>query len=266
MDAEPPRLDLGRLLELSSEGHASVDASSELRREFTRFMMRYKFGMEEVVTKFSILRDEFAHLHHDNPIENIEARLKRPDSIIEKMERKGCPPTFDSIKATVTDIAGVRVTCSFISDVYQVFDLIKAQSDIKVLTVRDYIATPKANGYRSLHAHVEVPVFLSDGPVPVTVEVQFRTIAMDFWASLEHKIYYKYREEVPTALLDGLREAADTASALDTTMERLRGEMQTLGELPEALKHELRTGSELVPDEHLLNRLRRLDRAHPSTS
>ncbi len=263
MDAEPPRLDLGRLLELSAQGHAAVDGAAQLRHEFTRFMMRYKFGMEEVVTKFSILRDEFAHLHHDNPIENIQSRLKQPDSIVEKMERKGCHTTFDSIQTTITDIAGVRVTCSFVSDVYHVFELLKAQSDITVLTVRDYIATPKSNGYRSLHAHVEVPVFLSDGVVPVTVEVQFRTIAMDFWASLEHKIYYKYREKVPADLLDGLREAADTASMLDTTMERLRGEMQTLGELPEALKHELRTGSELVPDDALLTRLRNLDRSDP---
>lgn len=232
--------------------------SAQLRHEFTRFMMRYKFGMEEVVTKFSILRDEFAHLHDDNPIENVSSRLKRPDSIVEKMERKGCRPTFDSIEEKITDIAGVRVTCSFISDVYRVFDLLSAQSDIKVLTVRDYIATPKPNGYRSLHAHVEVPVFLSDGAVPVTVEVQLRTIAMDFWASLEHKIYYKYREEVPAELLDGLHEAAETASALDTTMERLRGEVKSLGELPEALKEKLRTGTELVPDEKLLTRLRNL--------
>lgn len=221
-------------------------------------MMRYKFGMEEVVTKFSILRDEFAHLHDDNPIENVSSRLKRPDSIVEKMERKGCEPTFEAIGETITDIAGVRVTCSFVSDVYRVFDLLAAQSDITVLTVRDYIAEPKANGYRSLHAHVEVPVFLTDGAVPVTVEVQFRTIAMDFWASLEHKIYYKYREEVPHELLDGLREAAETASALDSTMERLRGDMKSLGELPEDIKEELRTGSELVPDEELLQRLRHL--------
>ena len=245
-------------MELSSDDPVASDDASHLRHEFTRFMMRYKFGMEEVVTKFSILRDEFAHLHDDNPIENVSSRLKRPDSIVEKMERKGCDPTFDSIGKTITDIAGVRVTCSFVSDVYRVFDLLAAQSDITVLTVRDYIATPKDNGYRSLHAHVEVPVFLSDGPIPVTVEVQFRTIAMDFWASLEHKIYYKYREEVPQELLDGLREAADTASALDTTMERLRGDMKTLGELPEDLKEELRAGTDLVPDERLLQRLRDL--------
>lgn len=260
VDAEPHRLDLGRLLELSSDDTLPLSDARELRHEFTRFLMRYKFGMEEVVTKISILRDEFAHLHDDNPIENLSSRLKRPDSIVEKMQRKASRPTFASIQETITDIAGVRVTCSFVSDVYQVFDLLVAQSDIKVIAVRDYIATPKPNGYRSLHALIEVPVFLTDGPVPVTVEVQFRTIAMDFWASLEHKIYYKYRKEVPQELLDGLREAADTASSLDSTMERLRSEMKNLGELPESLKEELRTGDELVPGEQLLERLRDLSR------
>lgn len=223
-------------------------------------MMRYKFGMEEVVTKLSILRDEFTHLHDDNPIENFTSRLKRPDSIVEKMRRKGCQPTFASIQESITDIAGVRVTCSFVSDVHQVFELLTAQSDINVIAVRDYISTPKPNGYRSLHALVEVPVFLTDGPVPVVVEIQFRTIAMDFWASLEHKIYYKYREEVPQELLDGLREAADTAASLDSTMQRLRSEVKTLGELPETLKAELRTGDELVPGEQLLERIRDLAR------
>lgn len=258
VDAEPLRLDLGRLLELTSDDSFPTADAAQLRHDFTRFMMRYKFGMEEVVTKFSILRGEFAHLHDDNPIESLSSRLKRPDSIVEKMERKGSKPTFDSIQETITDIAGVRVTCSFISDVYQVFDLFAAQSDINVIAVRDYIKTPKPNGYRSLHALIDVPVFLTDGPVPVVVEVQFRTIAMDFWASLEHKIYYKYREEVPHELLEGLREAAETSASLDATMERLRTEVKSLGELPDSVKEQLRGGTELVPDEKLLARLRDL--------
>lgn len=258
MDAEPTPLDLGRLLEFTSDDSFPTTDARQLRQDFTRFMMRYKFGMEEVITKISILRDEFAHLHDDNPIENLSSRLKRPDSIVEKMQRKDTRPTFASIQDTITDIAGVRVTCSFVSDVRHVFDLLAAQSDITVIAVRDYIAEPKPNGYRSLHALLEVPVFLTDGPVPVVVEVQFRTIAMDFWASLEHKIYYKYREEVPQELLDGLREAADTAASLDSTMERLRTEVKSLGELPDSLKEELRSGQELVPDERLLKRLRDL--------
>lgn len=161
-------------------------------QDFRRFMLEYKFGMEEIVTKLEILRDEFAHLHDYNPIENVSSRLKSPASLAEKMRRKGCDDgSLDSIRRTVTDVAGVRVTCSFLSDVRRVSDLLAEHRDLTVLEVRDYITTPKANGYRSLHALLEVPVFLSGGPVPVVVEVQFRTIAMDFGASLEHKIFYK---------------------------------------------------------------------------
>ncbi|WP_228941715.1 GTP pyrophosphokinase [Nocardioides sp. Leaf374] len=196
-------------------------------QDFRRFMLEYKFGMEEIVTKLEILRDEFAHLHDYNPIENVSSRLKSPASLAEKMRRKGCDDgSLDSIRRTVTDVAGVRVTCSFLSDVRRVSDLLAEHRDLTVLEVRDYITTPKANGYRSLHALLEVPVFLSGGPVPVVVEVQFRTIAMDFWASLEHKIFYKYRQDVPRELLDGLAEAAETSYALDATMERLHHEVR----------------------------------------
>ena len=142
--------------------------------------------MREVETKISILRDEFTHDHAYNPIEHVKSRLKSPDSIVEKIARKGIDdPDFDRIRAEITDIAGVRVTCSFVADVYRLFDLLTAQDDVTVRTVKDYIANPKPNGYKSLHAIIEVPVFLSTGALSVPVEVQFRTIAMDFWASLE---------------------------------------------------------------------------------
>ncbi|MFF2368976.1 GTP pyrophosphokinase family protein [Agromyces sp. NPDC058110] len=196
-----------------------------LRDETERFMQRYKFGMDEVITKLSILREEFGQTHAYNPIEHISSRLKSLDSVIEKLERKGVDPTFDSIRETITDIAGVRVTCSFVSDVYRVAELLTAQGDIRVLKEKDYIATPKANGYQSLHLVVEVPVFLSTGTHLVPVEVQVRTIAMDFWASLEHKIYYKYDRQVPAALLEDLTDAAHTASELDARMERLHREL-----------------------------------------
>jgi putative GTP pyrophosphokinase len=257
VDPAPPRIDLGRLIEQPARGFASEDAD-QLRQDFTRFMMRYKFGMEEIVTKLSILRDEFVHLHHDNPIENVSSRLKQPDSIIEKMGRKGTKPSFDSIASTITDIAGVRVTCSFVSDVYKVFELLTTQSDVRVVDVRDYVQTPKPNGYRSLHTLIEVPVHLSDGEVPVLVEVQLRTIAMDFWASLEHKIHYKYRADVPQSLLDGLKDAADTAYDLDTTMARLHAEVRSSGELSPEIKKELIEGDDLVPDESFVERLRHL--------
>jgi putative GTP pyrophosphokinase len=124
------------------------------------------------------------------------------------------------------DIAGVRITCSFVADAYRLFDLLTEQDDVRVLQVKDYIAEPKPNGYKSLHAIVEVPVFLSTGRIDVPVEVQFRTIAMDFWASLEHKIYYKYETRVPEQLLESLKDAADTAAELDERMERLHREIR----------------------------------------
>ncbi|KQX76552.1 hypothetical protein ASD10_12715 [Aeromicrobium sp. Root472D3] len=240
------------------DGDFSHDDVQQLRQDFTRFMMRYKFGMEEIVTKLSILREEFEHLHETNPIENVSSRLKNPDSILEKMGRKECESTFESIAAKITDIAGVRVTCSFVSDVYHVFDMLTSQSDVVIVEVRDYITTPKPNGYRSLHALIEVPVYLSDGEVPVLVEVQMRTIAMDFWASLEHKIHYKYREDVPQALLDGLKDAADTATELDATMERLHAEVKSAGELSAGLKDELSRGTAALPDDAFVERLKRL--------
>lgn len=197
-----------------------------LRDEFQHFLLEYRFGMQEIETKLQILRDEFQQLHDYNPIEHLSSRLKSPDGIVEKVVRKGVEPDFPSIREHITDIAGVRVTCSFTQDAYRLFDLLTAQDDIEVRTVKDYIAEPKPNGYKSLHAIVEVPVFLSTGRITVPVEVQFRTIAMDFWASLEHKIYYKYAANVPAELLMELKDAAQTASELDAKMERLHREVR----------------------------------------
>ena len=202
-----------------------IRKTRELRDQFQRFLREYEFGMREVETKISILRDEFLHDHAYNPIEHVKSRLKSPDSIVEKIARKGIEePDFDRIREEITDIAGVRVTCSFVADVYQLFELLTQQDDITVRVVKDYIAQPKPNGYKSLHAIIEVPVFLSTGALSVPVEVQFRTIAMDFWASLEHKIYYKFSNQVPSHLVESLSDAADAAAELDTRMERLHRE------------------------------------------
>ena len=209
---------------------AAISEARELRDEFQRFLREYEFGMREIETKISILRDEFTHDHDYNPIEHVKSRLKTPDSIVEKVARRGIEPDFASIREHITDIAGVRVTCSFVADVYRLFDLLTAQDDVTVRIVKDYIAQPKDNGYRSLHAIVEVPVYLSTGALMVPVEVQFRTIAMDFWASLEHKIYYKYDRQVPNTLTRELKLAADIAAELDTRMERLH--VQLHGEPP----------------------------------
>ncbi|GAA1837675.1 GTP pyrophosphokinase family protein [Microlunatus capsulatus] len=226
-----PRTDDPALLEELPDA-VTLAAMQAARDRFAPFMMQYKFGMDAVMTKIAILREEFVQTHAYNPIEHVTSRLKTPERLVDKISRKGCAPTAASIRESITDIAGVRVVCSFISDTYLIFDMLAQQSDITVLQVKDYIAEPKPNGYKSLHAILEVPVFLSDGPRPVVVELQVRTIAMDFWASLEHKIYYEYRDDVPQRLLDQLTEAAAAAYTLDATMEALHQEVQGLGGRP----------------------------------
>ncbi|WP_226435288.1 MULTISPECIES: GTP pyrophosphokinase family protein [Rhodococcus] len=183
--------------------------------------MVYKFGIDEMMTKINILRDEFTYARAYNPIEHVKSRLKSPESILAKAERKGAPPTLEGIREYVRDIAGIRITCSFISDVYSIMEMITRQGDVAVIEIEDYIARPKPNGYRSVHVIVEIPVFMSDRVESVYVELQIRTVAMDFWASLEHKIYYKHDRDVPEELRDELRVAAETARDLDVRMEAL---------------------------------------------
>lgn len=201
-----------------------------MRSQFTRLLMTYQFGIDEVMTKISILRDEFEHIHAYNPIEHINSRLKTPESILDKAARKGIELTAESLTANIRDVAGVRIVCSFVSDIYRVRDMIVRQGDLTVLDERDYIDHSKPTGYRSLHLIVQVPVFLSDRVVDVAVEIQLRTIAMDFWASLEHKIYYKYKRQVPARLRQELTDAAATAAELDSVMERLHHEVRELAE------------------------------------
>jgi putative GTP pyrophosphokinase len=215
----------------------------EMRDGLQRFLMEYRFGLQEVETKIGILRDEFLLTHDYNPIEHVSSRVKSPDSLVEKVQRKGVEADFASIRRGITDIAGVRITCSFVADVYRLFDLLTAQDDVRLIQVQDYIASPKPNGYKSLHAIVEVPVFLSTGRIEVPVEVQFRTIAMDFWASLEHKIYYKYATRVPDELLESLKDAADTAAELDERMERLHREIRGNGAARTATQEAVTAGT-----------------------
>ena len=203
------------------DAQTRLEELESINADVTRLLMEYQFGIEELTTKISILHDEFTHLHDSSPIEHVDARLKTVRSIVDKVRRRGVEPTIENIRREVTDIAGIRVTCGFVSDVYAVFDMIARQPDVRVLQVKDYVARPKPNGYRSLHAQVEVPVHLSDRVVPVVVELQLRTVAMDFWAALEHKIYYKYDQHVPTDILRDLREAAVASADLDARMESL---------------------------------------------
>jgi putative GTP pyrophosphokinase len=195
--------------------------------EFTRFMMPYRFALDEVTTKLKILREEFNEFHDHNPIEHVLARLKTPARIIDKARRLGCSMEFDEIARCIRDIAGVRVVCSFVSDVYTMFELLTSHPDIATVDVDDYIASPKPNGYRSLHATLTVPVLQSDGLRDVFVEVQFRTAAMDSWASLEHKLFYKYGGHVPEELADELLLAAENARTLDERMQYLRARSHT---------------------------------------
>ncbi|HIZ99519.1 MAG TPA: GTP pyrophosphokinase family protein [Candidatus Janibacter merdipullorum] len=194
---------------------------AQIREDFTRMMLGYRFGMEQVATRLDILREEFAELHADNPIEHISTRLKSPESIIAKAARQEVPLEIEELRRHITDIAGIRVVCSFVNDVYRLVDSLTAQPDISVMAVKDYIAQPKPNGYRSLHVIVEIPVFLSAGAVHVPVEVQFRTVAMDFWASTEHKIFYKYEGDVPADLRRRITDAAATAARMDEEMAEL---------------------------------------------
>lgn len=198
----------------------------EIQIELTRFMMSYKFALEEFNTKISILKQEFQYIHEYNPIEHVTSRIKTPESIIKKVIRKGYELSLPSIKENVKDIAGIRISCSFISDIYELSEMLQQQQDIEVIDVKDYIKNPKENGYKSLHLILQLPIFMSDRVEHVCVEVQIRTIAMDFWASLEHKIYYKYDKVVPTHLLKELKEAADTVAFLDRKMELIHREVE----------------------------------------
>ncbi|MFC7679303.1 GTP pyrophosphokinase family protein [Paenibacillus sp. GCM10028914] len=214
-----------------------------MREEITRFMMKYKFALDEMETKIEILKEEFQALHDYSPIEHTKSRLKSPESILKKLSRKGLSISLESCEEHIKDIAGLRITCSFLSDIYKVSEMLQRQSDLKVLEVKDYIKNPKPNGYQSLHLLLEVPVFLSDRVENVCVELQIRTIAMDFWASLEHKIFYKYNQSVPERLLQELKLAADTANALDHQMERLQHEVQLIkqSQPEDSLLEELRS-------------------------
>lgn len=198
----------------------------KFRSGVSRFMLSYQFGIDEMMTKINILKSEFQHLHDYSPIEHVNSRLKSPESILAKARRDNLGLTFPELRDNMRDIAGIRITCSFISDAYRVAEMITSQRDVTVLAVKDYINAPKANGYKSLHLIVSIPVFLSESVETIPVEIQIRTIAMDFWASLEHKIYYKFDEEIPAVLLAELKEAADVANRLDVKMERIHDEVR----------------------------------------
>lgn len=189
----------------------------------------YNSALKEISTKLEILNDEFQHVHQYNPIEHIKSRIKTPESIVKKLRKNGYESTISNMVKYVNDIAGIRVICSFTSDIYRIAEMLINQSDLKVVSVKDYIKKPKPSGYKSYHLIVTVPVFLSDRIVDAKVEIQIRTVAMDFWASLEHKIHYKFEGNVPEHIKTELVECANIVSDLDGRMLLLNEEVQKQG-------------------------------------
>lgn len=195
--------------------------------EWSNALLLYNSALKEINTKLEILNNEFKLAHQYNPIEHITSRVKSPQSIAKKIRHKGKELTVENIVKYINDIAGIRIICSFTSDIYRIADLIAKQSDIKVLKIKDYIMEPKKNGYSSYHMIVSVPIFLSDSVIETKVEIQIRTIAMDFWASLEHKIYYKFEGNAPERIRSELKECADIVTYLDQKMLSLNEEIHT---------------------------------------
>jgi len=199
--------------------------------EWKNTLLIYKFALDEINTKIKILNEEFTLNHDHNPIEHVKSRIKKPDSIINKLERKGLELSQHNIENYINDVAGVRISCSFISDIYKIYELLKQQDDIYIIEVKDYIKNPKPNGYKSFHMIIEIPIFLASETKRVKVEIQIRTVAMDFWASLEHKIFYKYNKKVPNEIIESLNEASATVNSLDYKMESIKNQMEEIKEL-----------------------------------
>lgn len=199
-------------------GHVFIDQETEFRQ----MMMMYSCAIKEIKTKLQVLNDELSIKRQRNPIEFIKTRVKQPDSIASKLRRKGYPVTVQSVFENLSDVAGVRVICAFIDDIYKVADMLTAQDDIELIKRKDYIKNPKMNGYRSLHLIIEVPVFFSDHKEQIRVEVQIRTIAMDFWASLEHQLKYKKDIDDAESIMYELRACADVINRTDYHMKSLR--------------------------------------------
>lgn len=214
----------------SSDIPQVLDGDSRLgdQEEIRRMLMMYSCVIKEVKTKLEVLNEELNVLNKRNPIEFIQTRVKTPASISDKLIRRGFPMSVESACANLNDIAGVRVICSFVDDIYDIMNMLEKQDDVRILRVKDYIREPKENGYRSLHLIVEIPVFFSSHKKYLRAEIQIRTIAMDFWASLEHDLHYK--KDIPDAerMQKELKECADTIARTDLHMQALRREIEAL--------------------------------------
>lgn len=210
-------------MELRIERDSDVDSWEEV-------ILLYNSALKQIETKLEILNNEFQHVHRYNPIEHIKSRIKTSESIVKKLKRHGYESTIQNMVQYINDIAGIRVICSFTSDIYRIAEMISNQSDIRVIAVKDYIINPKPSGYKSYHMLVTVPVYLSDRIVDTKVEIQIRTVAMDFWASLEHKIHYKFEGNAPDYIKSELIECAKMVSDLDARMLYLNEEVISIAE------------------------------------
>ena len=202
----------------------------DLQQQFLEMSHLYDGAIREIRTRLEILDREFNIRYASNPIHHIDSRLKSPRSIIEKLQRKGWPVSVESAEEHLNDIAGVRIVCNYIDDIYRLASMLVRQKDLELVCQKDYIRNPKPNGYRSLHLVLRVPVFLSSHTELVPVEVQIRTIAMDFWASLEHQLRYKSDVEATAPLKDRLQRCAEQSAALDVEMQSIYREMRLLSE------------------------------------
>lgn len=217
-----------------------MDAAEIIREDIGSWetvMFLYNSALKKVNTKIDILNDEFKHIHNYNPIEYIKARIKTPESTVKKLKRNGYESTIENMVTHINDIAGIRIVCSFTSDIYRIAEMIGQQSDLTVLSVKDYIRKPKDSGYKSYHMLVTIPIYMSDKTVDTKVEIQIRTIAMDFWASLEHKIYYKFEGNAPDYISRDLQECADIVSKLDAKMLQLNEAIKEAKEQQEEQRH-----------------------------
>lgn len=213
---------------INQELMSNPDNFYKMAFEFQQIMMIYESAIKQIETKLDILNKENKVSGRRNPIETVKSRIKSPQSIASKLEKKKLPVTFDSMVNNLQDIAGVRVICPYISDIYSVRDMLLKQPDITLLEEKDYIKQPKDSGYRSLHVVVEIPVYLSESTHNVKVEIQLRTIAMDFWASLEHELRYKTNTKVPESVRRELFRVAETIAMTDREMEEIAIELQNL--------------------------------------
>ena len=198
------------------------------KEEFSHMMMMYNGAIREMKTKLQVLNDELSITRNRNPIEFIETRIKSPDSIATKLKKKGVPLTVENVKEHLNDVAGVRVICAFLDDIYQVANMLEEQDDVEIIKTKDYIKKPKKNGYRSLHLIATLPVFFSSGKENVRVEIQIRTIAMDFWASLEHSVKYKRSVRDAEDIVYELRACADVINRTDVHMQSIRDKIEYL--------------------------------------